>query len=36
MVDALMEEIAVWEKENAGRKPGDQGPDGRRRLPVVA
>jgi (E)-4-hydroxy-3-methylbut-2-enyl-diphosphate synthase len=36
MVDALLEEIAIWERENADRKPGDRGPDGRKRLPVLA
>ena len=35
MVDALMEEIAHWEKDNANRKPGESGGDGRMRLPVV-
>jgi (E)-4-hydroxy-3-methylbut-2-enyl-diphosphate synthase len=35
MVDALLEEVALWEKEHANRKPGDPGPDGRQRLPLA-
>jgi (E)-4-hydroxy-3-methylbut-2-enyl-diphosphate synthase len=36
MVDALMEEVDRWEKEQGTRKPDDPGPHGRKRLPVVA
>jgi len=35
MVDALLEELARWEKEEGGRKSDEPGPDGRRRLPLV-
>lgn len=37
MVDALLEEVALWEKNRANRKPGDDNPgsNGRRRLPVL-
>ncbi|HKB01459.1 MAG TPA: flavodoxin-dependent (E)-4-hydroxy-3-methylbut-2-enyl-diphosphate synthase [Gemmataceae bacterium] len=36
MVDALMDEIDRWEKEQDTRKPDDPGPHGRKRLPVVS
>jgi (E)-4-hydroxy-3-methylbut-2-enyl-diphosphate synthase len=41
IVDALMEEVARWERENAGKlaaKPVEQGVEGigRRKLPLVA
>jgi (E)-4-hydroxy-3-methylbut-2-enyl-diphosphate synthase len=36
MVDALLEEIAHWERDQATRKPDDPSPHGRTRLPVVA
>jgi (E)-4-hydroxy-3-methylbut-2-enyl-diphosphate synthase len=36
MVDALLEEIAHWERDQAMQKPVDPGPHGRTRLPVVA
>ena len=32
---ALMKVVAHWEKEDAGKKPGDGGGNGRMRLPVV-
>jgi len=33
MVDALLEEIAIWEKDQGGEKPGNG--DGRTRLPLL-
>jgi (E)-4-hydroxy-3-methylbut-2-enyl-diphosphate synthase len=36
MVDALMDEIDRWEKEQGTRKPDDQGPHGRKRLSVLS
>jgi (E)-4-hydroxy-3-methylbut-2-enyl-diphosphate synthase len=36
MVDALMDEIDRWEKEQGTRKADDPGPHGRKRLPVVS
>jgi (E)-4-hydroxy-3-methylbut-2-enyl-diphosphate synthase len=33
MVDALLEEIAIWERDQGNRGPGDK--DGRHRLPVL-
>jgi (E)-4-hydroxy-3-methylbut-2-enyl-diphosphate synthase len=35
MVDALLEEIAVWERENGDRGSGGAGPNGRSPLPVL-
>ena len=35
MVDALIDEIAIWEKEQANRKPDDPDVHGRRRLPIL-
>jgi (E)-4-hydroxy-3-methylbut-2-enyl-diphosphate synthase len=36
MVDALLEEVAHWEKEQANKKPDEPGHNGKLRLPVVA
>src|SRR5205085_7687890 len=35
MVDALLEEVAHWERENPGGKRDDRGGNGKIRLPVV-
>src|SRR4051794_2399770 len=35
MVDALLEEVALWETEQANKKPGDPDAHGRRRLPMA-
>ncbi len=35
MVDALLEEIAHWEKDNVGRKPGERSGNGKVKLPMV-